>query len=282
MLRSTIVAGTAFAAGLVAGITLGQDMSTSTELTDRQFHPSALEQARALASDQPGIATARSEPRPKANLATAADSTTSRAHAERSPAPDVVIIRASKPAAADKPQMDVSPKTADVKIAHIGSSESALTDNAIVRRELTRDIQSELYRAGCRSVVISGRWDHRTVKASAQFVANRNAILPANRPDVVLLGLLRSYDGRSCGLSNAATTAALTPAAAALLANEGGASGDDVVQERIGSRQVSPRSAERRRQATRQATRQARRRRAALQRKQRKSWRRELRGFSLD
>ncbi|MFY0615018.1 MAG: hypothetical protein JXQ99_26040 [Hyphomicrobiaceae bacterium] len=92
-------------------------------------------------------------------------------------------------------------RNTEVKIARVRTTNPNLRNNPIVQRELTRDIQNELYRVGCYSVIATGRWDARTVKASAQFVANRNAVLPADRPDVILLSLLRSYQGGKCGQS---------------------------------------------------------------------------------
>ncbi len=282
MVRWTITAGTAFAVGLAAGVVVGQGLPGSAELKQSQPHK--------LAIKPPKMADAGPSAKPAAHrirtvVAASEDhGLPSPVTAERLPVANVIIIRPSKPVAAEKAQRRVAAKPATVQMARAGSPESVLHDNPIVKRELTRDIQRELYRAGCRSVVVSGSWDHRTVKASARFVANSNATLPADRPDVVLLGLLRSYQGRACGLSlaatrgDAATTAALTPAAASLLATNPTISGAGLAPERIGIRQSSPRSAER----SRRAARQARRRRAALQRKKRNSWRQQLYGFSLE
>lgn len=108
--------------------------------------------------------------------------------ADGGPASDQAIIAAVAPA-----------ERGSVKMAQVASTSPALQNNPIVMRELTREIQRELYRVGCYSVIVSGKWDERTVKASAQFVANRNSVLPAGRPDVVLLSLLRNYQGGDCG-----------------------------------------------------------------------------------
>ena len=118
------------------------------------------------------------------------------------PSAGEVIIAAVKPDRQTQTDWGApQPATTHVKIARVRTTNSTLRNNPIVQRELTRDIQQELYRVGCHPVVVSGSWDARTVKASAQFVANRNAVLPADRPDVILLSLLRGYRGGDCGKS---------------------------------------------------------------------------------
>ena len=67
------------------------------------------------------------------------------------------------------------------------------------RRSLTRSIQSEINRVGCGNVSVNGTWDRRTRSAMARFAANRNAALPTDKPDVILLSLLQTYSGTSCG-----------------------------------------------------------------------------------
>ena len=92
------------------------------------------------------------------------------------------------------------PKTAAVKVPELRRASIGGQTNPVVLRELARNIQTELARIGCRSVTVSGRWDSRTVRATAKFLSNRNALLPSDRPDVVLLAMLRGYQGSACGL----------------------------------------------------------------------------------
>ena len=66
---------------------------------------------------------------------------------------------------------------------------------------LARRIQNEIRRVGCGAVKVTGYWNKRTKAAMARFVANRNAALPTDKPDVVLLSLLRTYKGNACGRS---------------------------------------------------------------------------------
>ena len=64
---------------------------------------------------------------------------------------------------------------------------------------VARSIQREINRVGCANLTITGAWDRRTRAAMASFAANRNATLPTNKPDVILLSLLRTYQGKDCG-----------------------------------------------------------------------------------
>lgn len=83
----------------------------------------------------------------------------------------------------------------------VGRAHVVAETNPVAMRALARSIQRELVRAGCRSVSISGRWDSRSVSASAKFLSNRNALLPSDHPDVILLSMLRGYQGGECGLA---------------------------------------------------------------------------------
>ena len=235
-------------------------------------------------------------------MSAVADAGTSSNQAATNPRPSAgqVIIAAFKPDSSPQQEWAAPVKTAAIKIAHVGSANPALQNNPIVIRELTRDIQRELYRVGCYSAIVSGRWDHRTVKASAQFVANRNALLPAERPDVVLLSLLRSYRGSACGLtcSNAAgadpqcgtpeVAASKTPAiaalpvepTAALLPSNYSAGLETSEQTESASPLAAPRPVIR--PPARSVTRQPRRRRAAPRRKKRVSWRHKVYGYDAD
>ncbi len=218
-----------FAAGSAAGFLLSPHMSPNIpaesppKLAVDQASPTPAEALKSTASAL--LPAAASVPLDAQAGASASSSQTA---TKWQPSAGQVIIATVKPDASAQREWAAPAKTAAIKIAHVGSANPALQKNPIVMRELTRDIQQELYRVGCRSVFVSGKWDHRTVKASAQFVANRNAMLPADRPDVVLLSLLRSYRGGSCGLtcSNAVgadprcatpeVAASKTPALAAL------------------------------------------------------------------
>ncbi|MFT5506977.1 MAG: hypothetical protein ACI89J_000040 [Hyphomicrobiaceae bacterium] len=91
-------------------------------------------------------------------------------------------------------------KISEARRASTGRASIGMQANPVVLRELARNIQTELARVGCRSVAASGRWDSRTVRATAKFLSNRNALLPSDRPDVVLLTMLRGYQGSGCGL----------------------------------------------------------------------------------
>lgn len=69
------------------------------------------------------------------------------------------------------------------------------------KASIARSIQREMVRAGCGKVPVTGSWDKRTRSTMARFVANRNAALPVDKPDVILLSLLRTYRSSNCGVA---------------------------------------------------------------------------------
>lgn len=64
---------------------------------------------------------------------------------------------------------------------------------------LARETQSELHRLGCYQGEISGIWTPGTRSAAQRFVDRVNAKLPVDKPDGVLLALLRGQTGTVCG-----------------------------------------------------------------------------------
>ena len=75
------------------------------------------------------------------------------------------------------------------------------TNSSAIGPALTRRIQNEIRRVGCGGIRVTGYWNKQTKAAIGRFVANRNAALPTDKPDVVLLSLLRTYKGSACGRS---------------------------------------------------------------------------------
>jgi hypothetical protein len=65
---------------------------------------------------------------------------------------------------------------------------------------LARELQRELSRTGCYSGQISGLWTPLTRRAMQEFMRRANASLPIEKPDEVLLALVRSFPGRACGV----------------------------------------------------------------------------------
>ena len=303
-----IMAGLAiFAAGSAAGFILSSTLPSPhipaeslPKLAVVQASPAPAETPKSTTAFAP-LPSAASEPlnaQPGASAPSRQTATKQRSSAGQ------VIIAAVKPDASPQREWAAPATTAAIKIAHVGGANPALQNNPIVMRELSRDIQQELYRVGCHSVSISGKWDHRTVKASARFVANRNATLPADRPDVVLLSLLRSYRGGSCGLtcSNAVgadlrcatpdVAASKTPALAALpqepsavavpsTYSAGFETGEQINNTGNVSPPTLPRAAASR--PTRSVTKRPARRRAAPRRKERLTWRQKIHyGYGSD
>lgn len=66
------------------------------------------------------------------------------------------------------------------------------------RRELIVEIQAALARANCLHGNASGSWDTKTRRAALKFLQAVNARLPTDRPDSILLQLLRSYHTATC------------------------------------------------------------------------------------
>lgn len=70
--------------------------------------------------------------------------------------------------------------------------------------KLVRDLQRQLRRTECYDGAITGQWSTKTRKAMADFLAATNASLPVDQPDHVLLALVQSHSGLSCGPSQPA------------------------------------------------------------------------------
>lgn len=79
------------------------------------------------------------------------------------------------------------------------------------RYKLVVDIQQELKRAGCYWGRVNGAWNASTRQAMLDFNTRSNAALPVDKPDYMLLSLVKSYSGRSCGAVEATTAASNAP-----------------------------------------------------------------------
>jgi hypothetical protein len=64
---------------------------------------------------------------------------------------------------------------------------------------LVRELQRELHRVGCYSAQVTGLWTPSTRRAMQEFMGRANASLPVDKPDEVLLALVRSFPGKACG-----------------------------------------------------------------------------------
>ncbi len=74
------------------------------------------------------------------------------------------------------------------------------------RYKLVVDIQQQLKRVGCYWGRVNGAWNANTRGAMSEFTTRANAALPVDKPDYLLLTLLKSHNGRSCGASETVTT----------------------------------------------------------------------------
>ena len=62
-----------------------------------------------------------------------------------------------------------------------------------------RELQKELKRVGCYGGELNGVWTTSTRQAMAAFTDRVNAKLPTNKPDSILLALVRGYSSKVCG-----------------------------------------------------------------------------------
>lgn len=96
-------------------------------------------------------------------------------------------------------------------VAAAGSSALEPTDPNS-RYKLVVDIQQQLKRVGCYWGRVNGAWNATTREAMREFTTRANAALPVEKPDYLLLTLLKSHNGRSCGAPEATVATAAAPA----------------------------------------------------------------------
>jgi hypothetical protein len=124
--------------------------------------------------------------------------------------PATPLVRTAKPARdvqlAELPVRDVpvsgrAPVGFGAPVSAEGSrrlASSKPTDDD-ARRELTRDLQTELKRVGCFDGDISGIWSPASKKAMSAFMDRVNATLPVEDPDYILLTLVQGHSAQACG-----------------------------------------------------------------------------------
>ena len=64
---------------------------------------------------------------------------------------------------------------------------------------LTKELQRQLRRVGCYSGEINGVWTQSARRAMQTFTNRVNATLPVERPDPILLAMLRGHPDKDCG-----------------------------------------------------------------------------------
>jgi len=67
------------------------------------------------------------------------------------------------------------------------------------RYQLVVDLQQQLKRVGCYYGRIDGSWGPGSKDAMQTFMTHVNATLPSDKPDYLLLTLLKSHSGKVCG-----------------------------------------------------------------------------------
>lgn len=79
------------------------------------------------------------------------------------------------------------------------------------RKMLVLDIQRELVRAGCYRGALDGLWGADTKRAISGFILAANARLPSERPDHILLSLIRGHTRVFCGNKRSANQELVAP-----------------------------------------------------------------------
>jgi hypothetical protein len=117
--------------------------------------------------------------------------------------------RAATPSLLAVPQEGASPlpqrraSTVADELTAINPAPSPYAAHAAVlpadRQNLTRELQRALRHARCYDGPINGRWTAAAKRAMQAFTEQANATLPVDKPDIVLLALLRNARGAACG-----------------------------------------------------------------------------------
>jgi hypothetical protein len=69
------------------------------------------------------------------------------------------------------------------------------------RYQLALDLQRELQRVGCYQGELTGVWNAATRRAMSTFMDRANARLPVDKPDYVLLALVKSHSESACAMT---------------------------------------------------------------------------------
>lgn len=86
-------------------------------------------------------------------------------------------------------------ETKSLPVPRPGAKETSSGD----REQLTRNLQHELRRVGCYDGEINGVWNAASRRAMKAFTERVNATLPLDRPDHILLTLVRGHAAEACG-----------------------------------------------------------------------------------
>lgn len=73
------------------------------------------------------------------------------------------------------------------------------SDDEAGRAELAREIQTELRRVGCYDGNIDGDWGPAAKRSMKSFIDRVNAALPIDKPDYILLTLVKGHQAKACG-----------------------------------------------------------------------------------
>lgn len=183
---------------LLAGIGVGLfvyfpapvDRNTSLEQATRAA------EAQAAAARHPAAPIALSSHTSTSRLASFAPPTTLAAHHRPN---RIAIAVPAKPAVAPAAKVEAIANWQTVTSSGSGALEPTDPES---RYKLVVDIQQHLKRVGCYWGRANGSWTSSTREAMREFATHANAALPVEKPDYLLLSLLKGYNGRSCGAAD--------------------------------------------------------------------------------
>lgn len=117
------------------------------------------------------------------------------------PSPESSAVTAAQPKPA--PLAPAAPEPVVVTLTQRADPVAGIAPAArrapIDKGTLARELQGELRRVGCYGGEINGMWTPAARRAMKAFVERVNATLPVNDPDDILLSLVRSHQGETCG-----------------------------------------------------------------------------------
>ena len=121
---------------------------------------------------------------------------------------ETIVEKRAAAKAVTAPASDRPAQTWSAIVMADGSQQARINspkpDDSETRRQLTRDLQTELKRVGCYGGPISGSWTQSTRRAMSAFMEQVNASLPIDEPDYILLTLVQGHSAIACGVECAA------------------------------------------------------------------------------
>jgi hypothetical protein len=116
---------------------------------------------------------------------------------DRAPHPGKLVVSRS-----EEPSYSFTEPT-EVTVLERPAEHSVILGQFLAPRDpdaIGRELQKELKRVGCYAGELNGVWTASTRQAMNAFTDRVNAKLPTNKPDGILLALVRGYSSKVCGI----------------------------------------------------------------------------------